>query len=100
MLHGEKQEQVVPDMPRNKKVLPDVFPSAIPQFSGVLRFIQQLFQPVSGAIGRVNEDPGLFMGDLQGNPAHGAGDHGIAFPQCLGNSQTESFAQGLLQNDR
>jgi len=75
-----------------------VFAAVVAQLLGEYRFVEELFQPIGGAVRRVHEDAGVFMGDLKWDSPHCAGDDGFALPERFGHGQAEPFPQRFLDD--
>ena len=64
-----------------------------------LGLTQEPDRAVGAFLGRVDEEPGLAVLDLEGNASDVAADEGARLPQRLRHGETEALACGLLDHD-
>src|SRR5260221_7616315 len=95
----DEQEQIVPQLSRQKEVLTDALPPILSQPLRIVRLIQQVPEPVRGTFDRMSQYPGELVADLNGQAADGSGDHRLLLPDPLRHGQPEPFTNRLLQDD-
>jgi hypothetical protein len=72
-----EKQYVVAQMTGQQEVVADVFASVLPQLARVGGAVQQLFDGKGGPLHGMAQQPGIFVGDLQRDPADMAGDENL-----------------------